>query len=563
MVNLLSNRVLRPLIAVAFVFLSIGASAQAPGSDNIKLVLQITVDQLRGDAVSRFYDNFSKGGFRYFLDHGLHYTDAHYPYSDTETAPGHASLATGAVPAIHGIVSNDWLNPATGEFVYNTEDSRHSYIGLDPKPNQGVSPRNLLSSTFGDELVLNSAGQSRAFGVSSKDRGAILPGGHAGKAFWYSNRTATMASSTYYYAAYPEWVERWNAADPASRLIGQTWPLVYPKERYLARDYDDRPYETDALGLGRTFPHPLPARESKYFPITLYLTPMADTISLDFTKMLIDEEDIGQRGPVDYLAVSFSAPDVAGHLFGQASLEYEDAVLRTDRNIELLLQHIDDRVGLKNTLVVLSADHGGVEAPEYAAARGLPAGRFPLDWIRSGELLNAPMKQRFGRDDLIAGHSHPYVYLDTAALADAGLESSEVEQFVADELVKVTGIRSAYTKTQIEAGDMPDTPLARQVINNFHPQRSGNVHYIQDQYWFVHSTEEAEKLGVEMLASIHGSPWRYDTFVPVMFVGPGIPNKRISRRVSPLDIAPTLSSYMGIKAPSGTTAAVLHEVVEP
>ncbi|MEP4485309.1 MAG: alkaline phosphatase family protein [Halioglobus sp.] len=563
MIKFLPSRALQVLAVFTLTLVNTTSMAASPDSDKVKLVVQITVDQLRGDAVNRFEENFTSSGFRYFRDRGLHYVNAHYPYSDTETAPGHASLATGAMPSIHGIVSNDWLNPTTGEFVYNTEDDRHSYIGMEPRRNQGVSPKNMLSSTFGDELVFDSAGRSRSFSVSSKDRGAILPGGHAGKAFWFSNRSATMVSSTYYYDAYPEWVVSWNAAKPASKFSEKSWSLLYPKERYLARDRDDRPFEVDALGLGRVFPHSFPAMSSKTFPVALYLTPMADIITLGFAKTLIDEEQVGQRGFVDYLAVSFSAPDIAGHLFGQASLEYEDAVLRTDQNIADLLQHLDDRVGLENILIVLSADHGGAEAPEYVASKGFPAGRLPLDWVRSGTLLNKPMKERFGRDDLIAGHSHPYIYLNAAVLAEAELETADVEQFVANELVKVEGIRAAYTKSQIQTGNLPDTPLVQQVIRNFHPERSGNVHYIQDQYWFVHSSEEAEKLGVSSLASIHGSPWSYDTYVPVMFVGPGVPNKRVSRRISPLDIAPTLSSFLGIKAPSGTTANVLVEVVEP
>lgn len=556
------TRSLTWILGAALIAVGHLAAAAAPERDKVKLVLQITVDQLRGDTMTRFSDTFSKGGFRYLLDKGIHYTNAHYPYSDTETAPGHASLATGAVPAVHGIVSNDWLNPATGKFVYNTEDDRHSYIGMEPKPNQGVSPRNLLSSTLGDEMVLHSAGRSRAFSVSSKDRGAILPGGHAGKAFWYNNRGANIVSSTYYYDAYPAWVESWNAAKPAQRFSEGQWDLLYPLERYVARELDDRPFEADFAGMGRTFPHPLPAADTRFFPIALYVSPMADELTLDFAKTLLEEEQVGQGKAADYFAISFSAPDVAGHLFGQSSLEYEDAVLRTDNNIAQLLEHIDDLVGLKHVLIALSADHGGVEAPEYAMERGLPAGRLPMNWIRSGTLLGEPLKKKFGRDDLLAGHSHPYVYLDMDVVNEAQLDVAEVEQFIADELVKVDGIHSAITRTQILTGTAPSTPLAMQAIRNFHPERSGNVHYLQDQYWFVHSTEEAKKLGVGALAAIHGSPWNYDTYVPVLFAGPGIPNMSVSRSVSPLDIAPTLANYMGVKAPSGTTASVLKEVVD-
>ena len=187
-----------------------------------KLVVQITVDQLRGDLPMRYRDRLGPGGFRYLLEEGVHYTNAHYRHANTETAVGHATLVTGADPSAHGIVSNDWINAATGSFVYNTEDDRHHILGREPKAHQGVSPRNLLSSTIGDELVISNAGRSRVFSVSGKDRGAILPGGHAGKAFWYSKSTGDFVTSTYYYDAYPEWMTAWNARKLADGHRGKS-----------------------------------------------------------------------------------------------------------------------------------------------------------------------------------------------------------------------------------------------------------------------------------------------------------------------------------------------------
>jgi predicted AlkP superfamily pyrophosphatase or phosphodiesterase len=550
------------LIAVFAQLLSFEASAAAEDRYRVKLVVQITVDQLRGDAITRFGDRFVKGGFRHFLDKGLHYSNAHYRHANTETAPGHAVLATGAYPSAHGVVSNDWIDAGTGAFVYNTEDDRHAFIGMQPKPHQGMSPRNLQSSTFGDELVLHSGGRSRVFSVSPKDRGAILPGGHAGKAFWFDRRGGGFHTSTFYYDAYPKWVTTWNEKRLADQFKGKSWELIADREGYTARDRDDRPFEADFAGLGRTFPHPLGDGSSKYFNTILYVTPMADLLALDFAKTMIDAEKIGQGDAIDFLAVSFSATDVAGHLFGQASLEYEDAVLRTDRNIADLLTTIDDRVGLRHTLVVLSADHGGVEAPEVIQEMGMEAGRIPLDWMRVKQPLRESMIARYGRDDLIAGHSHPYVYLNLQAVADAGLDVAEVEHFVAEGLTRFPGIKFAMTRSDLLAGRVPDAPIPRMIRRSFHPTRSGNVHVVQAQYWFFHSTEEAEKLGIESLAAIHGSPWRYDTYVPILFAGPGIPHRTVSRLVAPYDIAPTLANYLGVKPPSGAIGDVLPEVVD-
>jgi predicted AlkP superfamily pyrophosphatase or phosphodiesterase len=352
------HRYLAAVLGVLLLGAAASQAAESPGR-NVKLVLQITVDQLRGDTLSRFGGRFGQGGFRYVLDHGSHFINAHYRHANTETAPGHATLATGADPARHGIVANDWIDQQTGAFVYNTEDDRHHIIGAEPRPHQGVSPRNLLASTFGDELVVHTAGRSRVFSLSIKDRGAILPGGHAGKAFWFSRGQGAFVTSTYYYDRYPQWVDDWNAKGLPAGYDGTAWELLDDRTTYIAKDLDDRPYEADFGGFGRTFPHPLGEAGSKFFNLLLSITPVGDELSLDFAKALIQAERVGQGDAIDYLQVSFSSPDYMGHLFGPSSLEYEDAVLRLDRVLANLFAFVDRKVGLDRTLIVLCADHGG------------------------------------------------------------------------------------------------------------------------------------------------------------------------------------------------------------
>jgi len=530
----------------------------------LRLVLQITVDQLRGDAVSRFRDRFGPAGIRFLLERGTHFTNAHYRHANTETAPGHATLVTGANPEHHGIVANDWIDRHTGEFVYNTEDDRHHLIGAEPRPHQGVSPRNLLVSTIGDEIVVSAAGRSRSFGVSIKDRGAILPAGHAGKAFWFSKRTGGFVTSTFYYDEYPGWVTDWNDLRLVDRYKDSAWTLLLDRSTYIAADLDDRPYETAFDALGRTFPHALGDGSSKYFTTVVSVSPMGDELTLDFAKTLIDRERIGQGDALDYLQVSFSSPDYCGHLFGACSLEYEDAVLRVDRLIESLLAHVDGRVGLDRTLVVLSADHGGPAAPEYLESLGFSSGRIPLDLFRNPATnpLLEPLRSRYGRDDLFLDHSHPYIYLDEDKIRAAGLDVVEVERFVAAELVKQPGIAAAVTRHDLLAGRTPaSSSMVEKVRRAFHSRRSGSIHPIQEAHWMLHSTEEAEKMGVPSMAAIHGSPWAYDTHVPILFAGPGVSRRTVGRRVGPEDIAPTIAAYLGITPPSGATGDVLVEIV--
>jgi predicted AlkP superfamily pyrophosphatase or phosphodiesterase len=549
------------MLIAALVVLVVAAPMLA-ASSTPRLVLQITVDQLRGDLPGRYADRLTDGGFRYLMEEGTWYIDAHYRHANTETAVGHATLATGADPSRHGIVANDWINQKTGAFVYNTEDDRHHIIGREPKAHEGVSPRNLAASTFGDELVVYNGGRSRAFSVSVKDRGAILPGGHAGKAFWFSKSSGNFVTSTYYYTDYPAWVKQWNAAKPADAFKGKSWELLKDRSTYVHGHMDNRPYEADLKPLGRVFPHSL-GGDSKYFYLFLTLTPIGDMLTLDFAKTLVENEKLGQNdtGAPDYLQISFSSTDYIGHLFGPSSLETEDNILRLDRTLAELFRFVDEKVGLNHTLIVLSADHGAPEAPEYMATLGLYTGRFAFDWFKTEGPLTASLQKKFGRDDLIAGHSHPYLYLNLEAIASAGLDLADVELFVADELMKIPGIAYAMTRGDLLAGRITESPVQNQIRRSFHPTRSGNIHMVPGQYWFLHSTEEAEKMGIGSIAAIHGSPWAYDTYVPIFFAGSGVPARIIGRRVTPTDIAPTLAAYLGIKPPSGSVGSVLTEVL--
>jgi predicted AlkP superfamily pyrophosphatase or phosphodiesterase len=548
------------VLSLCFLLLSPQISwAEGKATTKPKLVLQITVDQFRGDLPTRYLDRLGQGGLRYLLEQGTYYTNAHYRHANTETAVGHATLFTGADPAIHGLVGNEWINPSTGESVYNTEDDRHHLIGKSPKPHQGVSPRNLLASTIGDELVVSNAGQSRVFSVSIKDRGAIIPGGHAGKAFWYSKSSGEFVTSTYYYDEYPEWVKKWNETKPADQYRGKTWELLNDRSTYLAGEMDDRPYEANLPPLGRTFPHQF--GDNKYLYLILSLTPVGDELTLDFTKTLVENENIGQGDHVDFLAVSFSSTDYIGHLFGPSSLESEDNILRLDHTLAELFKFIDKKVGLKNTLIVLSADHGAPEAPEYMTSLGMEAGRFDFTYFREQGPLNKVLKKRFGRDDLIATHSHPYLYLNLDAIAEAKLDIKEVEHFIAEEVMKIPGIAFAQTRSDLLEGRISNSPLQIQIRRNFHPTRSGNIHMIQEQYWFLHSTDEAAKMGLGAIAAIHGSPWVYDTYVPIFFAGHNVRAQTIARPVAPSDIAATLASYLNIKFPSGSIGNPLEEVL--
>ena len=533
-----------------------------------RLVLQITVDQLRGDLPWRHMDQFGKGGFRYLADKGIWYTNAAYQHANTETIVGHTSLATGTVPAVHGMIGNIWFDRESSELVYNIEDPRYSLLSADAgvdksseiDPTQrvattdGRSPRGILSSTFADELANRYGGASKVFAVSIKDRGAVPLAGRSGKAFWFSKSSGSFVTSSFYYDAYPDWVSAWNNADKLDVYANSNWTLLNAPESYLKITPDDSDWETDFPGFGRTFPHSWGERDSKYFTTLLTVSHAGDELTLDFAKTLVDAEELGQDAVPDYLSISFSSTDYVGHLFGSSSLEMEDNLLRLDRTLADLFTFIDKKVGLKNTLIVLSADHGGPEVPGYLRSLGDDVEAVdPADF--DSATLNKALREETGMDiDLVKTFFTPYVYLDQELIAARGLDLAEVQRTVAEYLVQRPEVFSAYAAADISAGRMPDSTLAALAAANYLPQRSGDVHVVFGSQEFI-----ADLDGLTVAAT-HGSPWHYDRHVPVVFAGSDLKSARISRAVTPYDIAATLASRLNIEAPSGSIGEVLTEV---
>jgi predicted AlkP superfamily pyrophosphatase or phosphodiesterase len=534
-----------------------------------RLILQITVDALRGDMPGRYSHVLGEGGFRYLMDEGVNYTNAHYQHANTETIVGHASLATGSVPAAHGMVGNVWFDREAGRLVYNIEDSDYHLLtvgaDVDQKteidPTQkaakvdGRSPAAILSSTFSDELAVHYGGRSKIFAVSVKDRGAVSLAGHAGKAFWFSKASGEFVTSSYYYDKYPEWVKAWNAAKPAQAYAGKSWELLHDTSKYLFGEADDREYETDFPGFGRTFPHPYGTADDKYFTTRLTLSPAGDNLTLDFAMALIEQEKLGQDAVPDYLAVSFSSTDYVGHIFGASSLESEDNLAHLDRTLAKLFAYIEETIGLENTLIVLSADHGQPEVPGHLHELGIEdAHYFDTDALDKTPAIAAIKKQLGIGEGLIEAFFQPYVYLNRELIREKDLNQAEVEKIIAAELVKFDGVAAAVSSTALRTDSLPDTLLMRAIMRNFHSKRSGDIYVVFEPNVFINDFDGLT------VASTHGSPWRYDTYVPVIFAGAGLKPATVSRSITPYDVAPTLAGYLGIKPPSAAIGNPLPEI---
>jgi hypothetical protein len=530
-----------------------------------RLILQITVDGLRGDLLERYADNFGKGGFQYLLNKGVVYGNAHYLHANTETIVGHTTLATGATPAVHGMIGNVWYHADSGELGYNIEDSsapliptrEHSMEGTQVDPAQkrarspGRSPRGILAPTFSDALSKSTSGKAKIFGISGKDRSAVAMAGKSGTAYWYSTNNGDFQSSTYYMDKYPDWTETWNGKRLAEKMAGQQWTLLHDASSYKLAHQDDRPYEIDLKGYGRIFPHSFGPVQHPLFFTRVLVSPVGDQLLLDFGKTLIEAEGLGRDDVTDYLSISFSSVDAVNHFFGPSSLENEDVVVQLDRTLEELLSFIDTRVGLDNTLIVFSADHGMADMPEYAVEQGRDAGRLYGDEVLT--MAREISTQLFGSDAIVKDFFRPFLYLDGDVLARKELSREDVSTAIARAIAKEPGIGGAVSSHAALQGEV--TGIAQAVSNNIHPQRSGDIYIYQEPNWFMFDRGP--------VAAMHGSPYNYDTHVPIMFVGPDIKPMHVHRRVHPIDVAPTISALLKMSPPAAAQGAVLTEVVRP
>ncbi|CAH7290070.1 Alkaline phosphatase; Type I phosphodiesterase/nucleotide pyrophosphatase precursor [Vibrio chagasii] len=542
----------------------------ATAAEKPDLVLQITVDGLRADLIERYKHNFGEGGFRYLMDDGTYYTNANYQHGNTETIVGHVSLATGAPPSVHGMVGNVWYDRSEERLVYNVEDGNYTMLtsgaGVDKAteidPTQktargdGRSPEPILATTFGDELTISNSGKSKVFGVSVKDRGAISLAGHSGKAFWFSKAQSEFVTSNYYYDEYPDWVSRWNEKKVAAQYSKQKWELSLPRDQYTLQEHDTD-YKVKLGDFQRTFPHPYGPASYKYYSTTLTVSPAGDEITENFASTLLMQEKLGQGDATDFLSVSFSSNDYVVHLYGPESLETEDNLIRLDKTIAKLLKTVDDQVGLENTLIVLSADHGVPEASPAANALGFnQAQYFNKDTLLSSG-VEKRLKDQFGlTKDAIRLYAQPYIYLNHDLIAEKKLELAKVQEAIADEISKVKGVAFAVSSSDIAKNRVPDTHVMQLIKNNYHPARSGDVYVVFAPRSYINDMEGLQ------IASTHGSPWKYDTHVPVIFAGYDVEAKKVSRAVTPYDIAPTLSNKLGITQPSGSIGEVLKEIVD-
>jgi predicted AlkP superfamily pyrophosphatase or phosphodiesterase len=512
----------------------------------VRLVLGIVIDQFRADYLNRFEDQFVEGGFKRLVRDGANFANARYIHTPTYTACGHATFMSGATPANSGIIGNSWYDRPSGKVVTSVSDENVKLLG--GRAGAGMSPHRLLGTTVGDELKLASIGKSKVIGISSKDRSAILPvGKHPDGAYWFDNSTGNFVSSTYYFNDLPEWVKTFNRDQHCSKYFGQKWERLLPEASYDRSAPDDAPYEKSAYG--KQFPYTLNGGESKPGPkfySQFDASPYGNEQLVRLAKAAIEAEQIGADDYTDLLTISFSANDLVGHAFGPYSREVHDITLRTDRTIADLLAYLDQKIGLDRVIVTLTADHGVAPVPEMVKPMGY-GGRIESQALT--EAVQSKLGAQFGEEKWVLNSINGNIYLDETIAERKKLTLEEVERAAAEAVLKVPGIADCFTRSQILSGRLPDTLIAKSVARGFHHARNGNLVIVPQPFYFIG----------EGVTTTHGTPYGYDTHVPVLFFGAGVAAGPQYSPASPADIAPTLAALLKVTAPSNSVGRVLSE----
>jgi hypothetical protein len=563
------------LLGLLFVFALLLLGAQAswlPAAEPLpggppRLAVLVIFDQLRGDYLERWEKLFGEGGFRRLQREGAWFTNCQYPYADTFTAAGHASISTGSLPSEHGIIENSWYDRTLGKEVYCVATGRYERVppAIQSEPGSisetkkidsgSVSPERLLAPALGDALKEATQGKGRVVALSLKDRSAVLPAGrHPEACYWFDSRAGIFVTSTYSRQSVHPWVAEFNQTRPADRWFGKAWQRFRPDLEY---DYysgpDDVAGEGKGFGQGRTFPHPMMGGKTKlsedYYQ-ALVTSPYGNDLLLELALRAVDAERLGRGDAPDLLVVSFSSNDLIGHVWGPDSQEVLDVTLRSDKVVQRLLKDLDAKVGKGRYVLAVTADHGVCPLPEVARAQGKDAGRVAADLLgrRAEAFLNETFGQKEKQERWLEAKTSNWLYLNRALLQAHGLDSAQVEEALAGWFKQQPGVWTAYTRSQLLHGLPADDRIGAAVRRSFYPERSGDVTVVLKPYYLFASAFGS--------GTTHGTPHSYDTHVPLLVYGPGIRPGQDQEAVTPLATATILARALGLQPPARAEATV-------
>lgn len=510
-----------------------------------KLVLGIMVDQMRYDYLYRYYDKYSEGGFKRLMNEGFNCKNNHYHYANTVTGPGHAAVYTGSIPAVNGIIGNEWYDPLANRSVYVAEDTTVTAVGTTATAIEGKrSPENMHTTTITDQLKIATEFRSKVIGIAVKDRGGILPAGHAADAaYWFDAKSGNWITSTYYMKDLPQWMKDFNAQKMPDKLMAQKWETLLPIEQYTESEEDNQEYENVMSGEKLpVFPHTV----ANYG--ALLTSPYGNTITKELALATLKNEAMGQGKETDFLCVSFSTPDYVGHATGTHSIEIEDTYLRLDRDIAEVLKKLDETLGKNNYLVFLTADHGVADIAGFLKKHKIPSGVVELG--KEINYLNGQMTEKFGEGKWIKAQDNYQLYLDHDLMAKKNVSMSLMYEFVKDKMLTLgSSVYQVVNLHDINSASLP--PFYKDLVENvYNPKRSGDIMFLFEPAWYSGSKK----------GTTHGTMWQYDRHVPLLFYGWNIPKGETVEQTYIADIAATLASLLNILEPNGCVGKPIKDV---
>ena len=540
-------------IAIAGIAACATPSSTAPAASATpppKLVVFMVVDGLPQRQIVDYRSQLAPDGLARFLDRGAWFPDAHYGYAFTVTAAGHASMLTGTYAYKHGIIGNEWRDPQTGEIEYCTGDARYTYIGNATGKLDGTSPKNLLVETVGDVLKRTDP-RAKVIAISGKDRGAILPAGKSGVAYMYMSKSGDFASTTFYMQEHPAWVKQFNAAKPADRYFKQAWKPMLDDTGYGPSIPDEQAWFLVKNGkLPMTMAGLSPDKPDGPYYSALLRGPFVDEMSLEFARAAIRGEGLGQDDVPDILSISLSGHDYVNHAFSAESRLSHDHVLQLDRQFQAFFRDLDAMVGKDNYVVVLTADHGFMPAPETSKAAGRDAGRISSS--QSLTRINAGLAAKFGEGTWAKYYSASALVLDDKLIAARKVDKLAVQEAARALLLKEDGVAAVYTREEIAGNTKSGAPFFDAMRKSWYAERSGDLQVALKPYWMFNSSTST---------TTHGSPHPYDTNVPLLFYGPRwITPGKMDARVEVSGIAPTLAFLLHIPPPPASEGTMLPVV---
>lgn len=541
---------MKKLIVIPLLLIYLALSAQST-LDRPKLVVGLVVDQMRWDYLYRYYDRYSEAGFKRLLNEGFSCQNTMLNHIPSFTAVGHTTIYTGTVPSIHGITGNDFIIQKTGETMYCTRDNSVDAVGAKSKNAVAgrMSPLNMEATTITDELELATNFRSKVIGIALKDRGGILPAGHAADAaYWFDDESGNWITSTWYMDDLPQWVKDFNKEKQVDKYLSQDWNTLYPIETYIQSTQDDNKYERSYKGEKKTV---FPIKMSELFRKNGYnmirLSPYGNTLTLDLAKQALIHEQMGKHPDTDFLAISLSITDYIGHYFAVNSVKIEDTYLRLDKELGEFFSILDQEVGKGNYLLFLTADHAAAHNAVFLKDHGINAGNWNEKQVRAG--LNSHLKEKFGKDNLVINLYNYQTNFDYKAIG-SDIDMDDLRKECISFLQDVEGIAYVFENAKASVATLPAV-IKEKAVNGYNRERCGEIQIILKPGWYSSSRTKG---------GTHGTWHPYDAHIPLIWMGWNIKPGSSNREVYMTDIAPTVAALLHIQMPNGCIGKPIVEV---